>query len=213
MDAICFIKELNKKGKIYKDVWLHLLLKYEENKPIAFNVNVKFDTVSASTYYRIVDYGISIFPNFFNNYQITKQRGELIIFKKQEEVKPMPIKQKVKIVVKPKDDVIKPMEIYQEIITYLNECTGQKYRVDSKATNALIDSRLKEGFTVEDFKQVIFTKSKNWLNTKWQPFLRPITLFSNKFESYLNEISFVEKNKQEENYDTVSQATELGWND
>jgi uncharacterized phage protein (TIGR02220 family) len=212
MDAICFIQELNKKGNIYKDVWLHLLLKYEENKSIPFNVNVKFDTVSVSTYYRIVDYGISIFPKFFNNYNITKQRGGLIIVEKQKEVKLIATKEKAKVVVKPKDDVIKPFEVYEEIVAYLNQCTGQKYRIDSKATNSLIDSRLKDGFTIEEFKQVIFTKSKNWLNTKFQPFLRPQTLFSNKFESYLNEISFVEKNKQEENYDTVSQATELGWN-
>lgn len=212
MDAICFIQELNKKGNIYKDVWLHLLLKYEENKPIPFNVNVKFNGISTSTYYRIVDYGISIFPEFFKSYQIKKQRNGLFIDKKNEQVALMPKKEKVKESVKPKIEKEKPVEVYEEIVNYLNQCTGAKYRKNSTATNKLIDSRLNDGFTIDDFKKVIYNKSKNWLNTKWATFLRPETLFSNKFESYLNEISFVEKNKQEQNYDTVSQATELGWN-
>jgi uncharacterized phage protein (TIGR02220 family) len=212
MDAIFFIQDLNKKGKIYKDVWLHLLLKYEENKPISFNVNVKFDTVSVSTYYRIVDYGISIFPNFFNNYKIAKQRGELIISKIDNTVVQMPIQPKPKKVVKPKIEIEKNNGAYEEIINYLNLSTGQKYRVDSKVTIALIELRMKDGYSVDDFKQVIFNKSKAWLNSNMQIYLKPQTLFGNKFEGYLNEVSFVEKNKQEQNYDAVSQATELGWN-
>lgn len=212
MDAILFIQDLNKKGKIYKDVWLHLLLKYEENKPISFNVNVKFDTVSVSTYYRIVDYGISIFPNFFNNYKIVKQRGELIISKIDNTVVQMPIQSKPKRVVKPKIEIEKNNGAYEEIINYLNLSTGQKYRVDSKVTIALIELRMKDGYSVDDFKQVIFNKSKAWLNSNMQIYLKPQTLFGNKFEGYLNEVSFVEKNKQEQNYDAVSQATELGWN-
>ena len=76
----------------------------------------------------------------------------------------------------------------------------------------LIDARLKDKFTLEDFRQVISTKATKWLNTKFQDYLRPQTLFSNKFESYLNETIIVEKNKQQQAHDTVVQATELGWN-
>jgi uncharacterized phage protein (TIGR02220 family) len=212
MDAICFIQELNKKGKIYKDVWLHLLLKYEDNKPIPFNVNVRFDTISVSTYYRIVDYGISLFPKFFYNYSIVKQRGELLISKTNVTTIEVPIQTKVKKVIKPKIEIEKPKQDYEEIINYLNECTGQKYRVDSKVTISLIELRIKDGYNLDDFKKVIYNKSKSWLNTNQQIYLRPQTLFGNKFEGYLNEITFVEKNKQQENYDAVSQATELGWN-
>ena len=39
----------------------------------------------------------------------------------------------------------------------------------------------------EDFYKVINIKSKQWLNTEMEKYLRPETLFSNKFEGYLNE--------------------------
>ena len=41
--------------------------------------------------------------------------------------------------------------------------------------------------TVEDFKKVIDSKSKEWLNTDFEKYLRPATLFGTKFENYLNE--------------------------
>ena len=45
-----------------------------------------------------------------------------------------------------------------------------------------------------------------------ETYIRPLTLFSSKFESYINEIVIVEKSKQQKAYDTVTEATELGWN-
>lgn len=77
----------------------------------------------------------------------------------------------------------------KEIIDYLNQRTGSKYRTGIKATNDLIAARMKEGFTVEDFKQVIDNKVATWLNDRaMNKFLRPMTLFAaKKFESYLNE--------------------------
>ena len=44
-----------------------------------------------------------------------------------------------------------------------------------------------EGFDEEDFYKVINIKSKQWLHTEMEKYLRPETLFSNKFEGYLNE--------------------------
>lgn len=220
MEAISFIQEVSKKGKAYRNIWLHILLKYEQGKPIAINTNIKFDNVSASTYYRIIDYGISVFPSIVKNYYITKNRGEIIIIKKQQsegdireifkEAPKTKVLAKVEKSVEPKTK--QPKELYDEIINYLNECTGQSYKSSSKATQMLIDARLKDKFTLEDFRQVISTKATKWLNTKFQDYLRPQTLFSNKFESYLNETIIVEKNKQQQAHDTVVQATELGWN-
>jgi uncharacterized phage protein (TIGR02220 family) len=73
------------------------------------------------------------------------------------------------------------------IITHLNEKTGKAYRVNNKATLKLIHARLKEGFTVEQFKHVIDVKTHKWKDTEYQQYLRPETLFGNKFETYLNE--------------------------
>jgi len=75
---------------------------------------------------------------------------------------------------------------YNYIVPYLNEQAGTSFRASSKATQRLINARLNEGFTVEDFKTVIDKKCAEWLNTDWQKFLRPETLFGSKFEGYLN---------------------------
>ena len=75
-----------------------------------------------------------------------------------------------------------------EVIEYLNEVCGTDYKPTSKKTKDLINARLKEGFTVEDFKTVIYKKAKQWVDDpKMCKYLRPETLFSNKFEGYLNE--------------------------
>ena len=76
----------------------------------------------------------------------------------------------------------------KHIIDYLNKRTGKKYSVKTKKTVQLIHKLLDNGFTVEDFERVIDIKCKQWLNNeKMNQYLRPRTLFSEKFEDYLNE--------------------------
>jgi uncharacterized phage protein (TIGR02220 family) len=78
-------------------------------------------------------------------------------------------------------------EIDKDIINYLNEKSKKNFRVSSQKTKDLIKARINEGYTLEDFKKVIDNKCKEWLNDiKWDKYLRPETLFSNKFEGYLN---------------------------
>lgn len=77
---------------------------------------------------------------------------------------------------------------YNEIIDFLNEAVGTNYKSTSKRTRELIKARFNEGYTLEDFKVVITNKCYDWLqNNEMRKFLRPETLFSNKFESYLNQ--------------------------
>lgn len=76
--------------------------------------------------------------------------------------------------------------ICEEIINHLNTRIGSHYKPNSKDTTKLIKRKLKEGFTVEDFKTVIDKMCVKWVGTKWQEYLRPETLFGNKFENYLN---------------------------
>lgn len=76
----------------------------------------------------------------------------------------------------------------EEIINYLNKKSGKAYRPNSDKTKRLISARLNDGFTVDDFKTVIDNKVSSWLNNKdMEKYLRPETLFSPKFEGYLNE--------------------------
>ena len=75
----------------------------------------------------------------------------------------------------------------EEIVGCLNELAMTSYRPTTPKTKSLIRARMNEGFTVEDFKKVIAFKVMKWTNTDFAPYLRPDTLFSTKFESYLNE--------------------------
>ena len=81
------------------------------------------------------------------------------------------------------------LEVVKEVIDYLNQKAGTKYRATTAATKRLVGARLKEGFTVDDCKKVIDNKVADWLNDeKMKNYLRPNTLFqASKFESYLNE--------------------------
>ena len=76
---------------------------------------------------------------------------------------------------------------YEEIVQYLNQKTNKNFKHTSKVTQRHIRARLAEGFTVNDFKQVIDNKCSDWLrDQKMKEYLRPETLFGTKFESYLN---------------------------
>ena len=75
-----------------------------------------------------------------------------------------------------------------EIIAYLNEKISASYKPTTQATLSAISARLNEGFGVDDFKLVIDRKAEDWLNdSRMSKFLRPQTLFSPKFEGYLQE--------------------------
>ena len=77
---------------------------------------------------------------------------------------------------------------YAEIVNYLNEKAGTRYKPTSNKTQSLIKARYKEKFTLEDFKTVIDKKCAEWLKKPdMVQYLRPETLFGNKFEGYLNQ--------------------------
>ena len=84
-----------------------------------------------------------------------------------------------------------------EIIDYLNECTGKNFRSNASSTVRLLDARIKEGYTVEEFKKVIDNKVYEWKGTDQEQYLRPETLFTpSHFESYLNQQKTRKKTKQ-----------------
>ncbi|MGG3468996.1 conserved phage C-terminal domain-containing protein [Neobacillus pocheonensis] len=88
-----------------------------------------------------------------------------------------------------------------EVIHYLNEKTKAEYKPGTNKTQELIRARVREGFTLEDFKKVIDLKTAEWLHDpRMCKFLRPATLFGTKFESYLNQKSS-KKTLSEEDFD------------
>lgn len=81
-------------------------------------------------------------------------------------------------------------ESIREIIDYLNDRLGTRFTYRNDKTNGMIRERMREGFSVEDFKTVIDKKAASWKGTEYEKFLRPSTLFApSHFEEYLNERS------------------------
>ncbi|NJI82170.1 hypothetical protein GSQ54_17235 [Clostridioides difficile] len=100
-------------------------------------------------------------------------------------------------------------EIHKRIIDYLNEKANKSFKSTTKKTRDLINARLKEGFVEEDFYKVIDNKVHTWLeDAKMNVYLRPETIFGNKFESYLNEVPRMAKNGNE----SVKQNKEVSKN-
>lgn len=84
-------------------------------------------------------------------------------------------------------------ETVKTIINYLNKRAGTAYKASSRKTKDLVNARMNEGFTVEDFQTVIDNKVEEWGKPPkagakdMRPFIRPETLFGTKFEAYLNQ--------------------------
>ncbi|MDY3206060.1 conserved phage C-terminal domain-containing protein [Clostridium baratii] len=105
--------------------------------------------------------------------------------------------------VRPKDNInkniiannIKSAAI--EIIDFLNILSNSKYKWNSVETLNLIRDRIEEGYSVEDFKEVILKKYNEWSGTIYAKYIRPSTLFKEgKFDEYLNQ-KRVDNNKEE----------------
>ena len=93
----------------------------------------------------------------------------------------------------------KEINIYiPQIIAYLNDHGDKQFKTKSAKTAKLIKARLAEGFMLEDFKKVIDNKIRSWIDDpEMNKYLRPETLFGNKFEAYLNETPVKQKIKIE----------------
>lgn len=84
---------------------------------------------------------------------------------------------------------------YKEIIDYLNDKANRQFR-NVEANKKLIRARWHEGYTLDDFKQVIDIKVAEWANNAdMDKFLQPSTLFGNKFDKYLNQPMPVDRRK------------------
>jgi uncharacterized phage protein (TIGR02220 family) len=82
--------------------------------------------------------------------------------------------------------IVEDNNVIKDVIDYLNLRTGQHYKHSTPKTKTLINARIKEGFALDDFKEVIDKMCIEWINTDMKKYLRPETLFGTKFESYLN---------------------------
>ena len=94
--------------------------------------------------------------------------------------------------------------LVRDVIAYLNEKTGKRFSPKSAVAIRHIKARLKEGYTLSDFRTVIDKKVRSWKNdARMAQYLRPETLFGTKFDGYLNEVEklMTYQDVQNENFD------------
>ena len=88
---------------------------------------------------------------------------------------------------------------YKEIIDYLNEKAGKDLKHTTKQNQNIIKARFNEGFTLEEFKQVI-DNSMAWKGTESEKYIKPTTIFNKKMEQRLEPEFFGYATKKEEEF-------------
>jgi len=183
-----FFKAIGEKPHAIRIYWIKWLAEYTEHlfKPDFIELFIKDmegKNLNLETIKEAYDFGIKFFDDGFKFIDAKKKKSILV-----PELS--------------KDLIIK-------VIDYLNEKSFSSYTL-SKSNIECINSRIKEGYTLNDFKLVIDNKCKQWLGTSQQKYLRPITLFqASKFENYLNEpqLQINGKQKPTSTIDKLTNAT------
>jgi uncharacterized phage protein (TIGR02220 family) len=88
---------------------------------------------------------------------------------------------------------------HKAVVKSMNRITGRSFR-PTDSNLRLIKARMDEGYSAEDLAQVVRIKNSQWLNTDYEKYIRPITLFSpSKFQGYLEEsrVSYKTKTREE----------------
>jgi uncharacterized phage protein (TIGR02220 family) len=101
-----------------------------------------------------------------------------------------------------------PSEEVIIILEDLNKRTKSKkgFSPSTQCNQDLIRARMSEGFTVENFITVNEKKVKQWLHDpEMAQYLRPATLYSNKFEGYLNQIEVKDVKQVKPKYPTADE--------
>lgn len=178
-----FIEALGELPPMYRLMWLEWLKEPKRLFSPTFCDKTKYSNVPKDKVKECYDLGIRFFKEgfmFLEDYSKKKESNRVT----------MPLID---------DNSVK------EIIDYLNEVAETKFKYNTQGTLGLIKARLKEGYTIDQFKEVIRKKTTQWKNTEFASYLRPLTLFSTKFESYLNQPENV-KPKPSSNYKQASNA-------
>ena len=97
-----------------------------------------------------------------------------------------------------------------DLIQYLNEKTGSDYKAD-KANAVRVQSLLDSGYSPDQLRTVVDKKCAEWFgDEKMRPYLRPSTLFGDKFGEYLAApISITAEKQQKANLERASLEDQL----
>ena len=155
-----FFKSIAEKGKLYSRIWFYWLSEFVDELFEPDFIEKQEAVFKMSEIKEIYLFGIRFLQQDFK-----------IIENKKE--KSVPNKEHKEIAI--------------QVIEYLNSCADTTFSIKIGSNIDLICARLKEGYTLNDFKIVIDKKVQDWKGTDWAKFLRPNTLFAKtKIENYLN---------------------------
>ena len=198
-----FLHYLFEKPDRYVLVWAFILSKIKNNTCELDKLYVmsRFK-LNRTTFQRIIEFGLNYEGEQSMN--VIWTRKSLIISVKKQ-VREQRTNNSVQI--------INP--IISEIITFFNQIlqrNGKRgIKENNKSATTYINKRLKEGHTIDDFKDVMLAQEK-WLHDpKMHMYYRPSTLFSGKFEEYLNNITQPDEStnnnkRSQQLFDAIEQA-------
>ena len=166
-------------GDSYSKVWAVVFAYLDEE--VSYGKLAKMSNVSKSHTYRIVHWGMTVLNDLGVQFALIQKNNCIVIS----------IGKSTQTIVKPEESkpntYDKNKELIQHIIYYLNQKTNRSYTDKAKDAVRAINARITEGYKLEDFQKVIDIKSKQWMGTDMENYLRPITLLGTKFNSYINE--------------------------
>lgn len=84
-----------------------------------------------------------------------------------------------------------------EVLNLLNELAGKKFK-PIKSNIGPISARLKDGYTVQELKEIVQVKTLEWKNNEvMNPHLCPTTLFRpSNADKYLNQLLSIKANPE-----------------
>ena len=197
-----FISLLAEKPESFQKIWLQIIRHTHNNWPMSLRVIAAHSGVSDSTVSRALDWGIPTLRKLglladyqmkVNNILLVWNQPSLTQNSIQEptQLKVIPNEEKPEKPTRRGKNKNQCPDEYFEMVSLICNCfltnTTKKYDPNGKRTFEPIIARIKEGKTLEQFYHVIEVKSKKWLNTEREDYLRPETLFGNKMDSYINE--------------------------
>jgi phage conserved hypothetical protein, C-terminal domain len=144
-------------------------------------IEEKLKGIPAKLHFKVVEYKIL---NYLNTGVSISEKLDL---DKPETNNNIIINNKKKEVIIPLFNEITP--ISHDVLKYLNEKKPSKVPFKLEKNNLKeIEARIKEKFTMAEFKKVIDFKISEWKDDeKMKKYIRPETLFGSKFNSYLSD--------------------------
>lgn len=195
MKTKAFYKALSEKPPLYGMVWIFILGRVGEEINYS-EIALRAKGISKSYIHQIIQWGLKKMKLHKIDYDFVSGRNGVVFnFSAYKTEKPA-----------------KNVSLINDIILYLNEKSGKKFSPMSKATIKVIEERLKDGYVLEDFKKVIDIKIPKWKNTDSEDYIRPITLFGNKFNYYLNEKPTVQRvSSIQQTIITAGETSSVNW--